>query len=424
MKKRTSGKWISRMFVLLLSLVLFTAGFGRNVLAEENNSFDVSGSKKASPTELKGDERETTVTLSLPSAEYKNKIDIVFAMDSSTSAENSTVFTESVNELFDSIIENNPGVELKVGVIRFRGRAHDAVDYLSDGAYSELALYDDAKDYIEQALNMTEDEVKKAFGSGSNTHGGIDIANEWLKADTDVEDDHKYLILLTDGKTYIWNDDNHEPTTIYAQWYRSNSYAMQNNGKPALNQIVGYNKYDYPVDVLDPSGKSNIYVFNTIEELYNATDEELTGVSDWDQPCRYADGGGAPDGSVVKHNVTNGAALFGSNSATYGNRKDYQYWFEYTPNANWEGVKYLEANPFQVIDNGTCIAGTVLSQLGEEAKQAMDEADVILAKGQANVEGLFGCGYPIYYAFLVKCTRFIQLFKKPKLTPMFLKEGN
>ena len=79
--------------------------------------------------------------------------------------------------------------------------------------------------------------------------------------------------------------------------------------------------------------------------------------------------------------------------------------------------------PFQVIDNGTCIAGTVLSQLGEEAKQAMDEADVILAKGQANVEGLFGCGYPIYYAFLVKCTRFIQLFKKPKLTPMFLKEG-
>ena len=58
MKKRNSGKWISRMFVLLLSLVLFTAGFGRTVLAEENSDFDVTGSKTASPTELKGDERE------------------------------------------------------------------------------------------------------------------------------------------------------------------------------------------------------------------------------------------------------------------------------------------------------------------------------------------------------------------------------
>ena len=78
--------------------------------------------------------------------------------------------------------------------------------------------------------------------------------------------------------------------------------------------------------------------------------------------------------------------------------------------------------PFPVIDNGTCIAGTELSVLGQEAKQAMDEADVILSKGQGNVESLLGCGYNIYYAFLVKCTRFMQLFDKPKLTPMFVRE--
>ena len=78
--------------------------------------------------------------------------------------------------------------------------------------------------------------------------------------------------------------------------------------------------------------------------------------------------------------------------------------------------------PFPVIDNGTCIAGTELSVLGQEAKQTMDEADVILSKGQGNVESLLGCGYNIYYAFLVKCTRFMQLFDKPKLTPMFVRE--
>ena len=317
------------------------------------SEFDVDGSKKASPTELVCPHRETTVTLSLPSAEYQNAIDIVFAMDSSTSAENSTVFTESVNALFDSIIENNPNIVLKVGVIRFRGRAHDAIKYLSDNAYSGLTVYSDAsKTYIDRALNMSEDDIKAAFGSGSNTHGGIDIANEWLKADKEVDDDHKYLVLLTDGKTYIWNNENHEPTTIYAQWYRSNSYAMQNNGKPALNQVIGYNKYDYPVDVLDPTGKSNVFVFRTIEDLLASKSPELTGVSPWDEFCRYADTKAVPNGTVVKHTVTNGAALFGSNSATYGNKKDYQYWYEFTPNADWTGVKYLEANPFMVIDNG------------------------------------------------------------------------
>ena len=317
------------------------------------SEFDVDGSKKASPTELVCPHRETTVTLSLPSAEYQNAIDIVFAMDSSTSAENSTVFTESVNALFESIIENNPNIVLKVGVIRFRGRAHDAIKFLSDNAYSGLTVYSDAsKTYIEQALNMDEDDIKAAFGSGSNTHGGIDIANEWLKADKEVDDDHKYLVLLTDGKTYIWNNENHEPTTIYAQWYRSNSYAMQNSGKPALNQVIGYNKYDYPVDVLDPAGKSNVFVFRTIEDLLASKSPELTGVSPWDEFCRYADTKAVPNGTVVKHTVTNGAALFGSNSATYGNKKDYQYWYEFTPNADWTGVKYLEANPFMVIDNG------------------------------------------------------------------------
>lgn len=78
--------------------------------------------------------------------------------------------------------------------------------------------------------------------------------------------------------------------------------------------------------------------------------------------------------------------------------------------------------PFPVIDNGNLVAGTELALLGEEAKLAMDSADVIIAKGQANAETLLDSGYPIYYAFLVKCVRFIQRFDKPKLTPMLVKE--
>ena len=78
--------------------------------------------------------------------------------------------------------------------------------------------------------------------------------------------------------------------------------------------------------------------------------------------------------------------------------------------------------PFPVIDNGNTVPGTQLSLMGQEAKQAFEAADVIFAKGQANVETLLGCGYPIFYAFLIKCPRFIDRFQKPKLTPMLVAE--
>ena len=78
--------------------------------------------------------------------------------------------------------------------------------------------------------------------------------------------------------------------------------------------------------------------------------------------------------------------------------------------------------PFPVIDNGNCVPGTVISLAGPELKQALCEADVIFAKGQANVETLLGCGLNVYYAFLVKCSRFITLFDKPKLTPVLHRE--
>ncbi|MBR6595037.1 MAG: DUF89 family protein [Oscillospiraceae bacterium] len=78
--------------------------------------------------------------------------------------------------------------------------------------------------------------------------------------------------------------------------------------------------------------------------------------------------------------------------------------------------------PFPVIDNGNLVPGTMIELLSGEAKKAMDEADVILSKGQGNVETLLGCGYNIYYAFLVKCPLFMERFGKEKLTPMLLKE--
>ncbi|MBO5954025.1 MAG: DUF89 family protein [Oscillospiraceae bacterium] len=78
--------------------------------------------------------------------------------------------------------------------------------------------------------------------------------------------------------------------------------------------------------------------------------------------------------------------------------------------------------PFPVIDNGNTVGGTELSLLSTEARQALEEADVVIAKGMGNTETMLGCGYNVYYAFLVKCDRFVRRFQKPMFTPMLLKE--
>ena len=78
--------------------------------------------------------------------------------------------------------------------------------------------------------------------------------------------------------------------------------------------------------------------------------------------------------------------------------------------------------PFPVIDNGSRVAGTQLDQLSEEAENAIKTADVIIAKGMGNTETMFGCGHNVYYAFLIKCQRFVTVFGRPMFTPMLVKE--
>lgn len=76
----------------------------------------------------------------------------------------------------------------------------------------------------------------------------------------------------------------------------------------------------------------------------------------------------------------------------------------------------------RVIDNGNQIAGTWLPDCSVEAQSAVNDADVILAKGQANFETLRMCGKNIYYLFLCKCDLFSESFGVPKLTGMLIND--
>lgn len=76
----------------------------------------------------------------------------------------------------------------------------------------------------------------------------------------------------------------------------------------------------------------------------------------------------------------------------------------------------------RVISNGLSIAGTVYDMLPDEAKEALDQADVILAKGQGNYESLCKQGMHIFYSFLCKCELFTSRFDVPKLTGIIVEE--
>ena len=77
----------------------------------------------------------------------------------------------------------------------------------------------------------------------------------------------------------------------------------------------------------------------------------------------------------------------------------------------------------EILDNGEAIAGTVYELLSQEAKKAVDESDVILAKGQGNYESMYGQGIHAFYMFLCKCDLFVRRFEVPMLTGIFVEEG-
>jgi len=77
-----------------------------------------------------------------------------------------------------------------------------------------------------------------------------------------------------------------------------------------------------------------------------------------------------------------------------------------------------------VIGNGSEIAGTYLEEISEEAKNLIDDADVILAKGQGNFETLRMCGKNIYYIFMCKCDMFAKRFQVPKYYGMLIHDKN
>ena len=73
-------------------------------------------------------------------------------------------------------------------------------------------------------------------------------------------------------------------------------------------------------------------------------------------------------------------------------------------------------------NNGNAAPGSVLSRFSKEALETLKSADMAIAKGQGNFEGLYGENINPYFLFLCKCTLFQQRFGLAQYSSVFSKE--
>ena len=155
-----------------------------------------SKSKEATNLVKQSDGTYTSdVTLTLPSVEESPVYDVVFVLDKSASAELGREALAMLKQLQNQIAGTQ--ITIQVGVVIFNKEAH----------VTKLKNLTTEYEQIEKAI---KEEIK----SGTNTHAGLLAGKALLDNDTDVPDDHKYLIFVSDGITYMYNA---EPTAIALQ---------------------------------------------------------------------------------------------------------------------------------------------------------------------------------------------------------------
>lgn len=168
----------------------------------ENPEWQVSKGKTATALDSN---YNSTVTLSLPSAEKPLVSDVVFVLDKSSCEEDVT--TEALAMLADlGASVKDTGASIKVGAVQFAGRAvvSCGLTKLTDEAIKDGgAIYNGLK------------EKNSQLEGGTNLQAGLLKAQEMLAADTDVEDSRKYVIVITDGLTRQFLAEDGTLMTIY-----------------------------------------------------------------------------------------------------------------------------------------------------------------------------------------------------------------
>ena len=173
-------------------------------------------SKTATPLDAND---ESMITLSIPSEGQTLSTDIVFVVDGSdcfmaVKAE----FQRLINEL--KIIQSQSRATIKIGIVAFGWTSKDVLNGLQDLATTDLDS------------NAILETINGYNFHGTNIDTALVRAKKMLDEDGEVLDSRKYLIMVTDGLTWMWEDDETGDAVTNNNWYVTRS---GNTTRPRFN---------------------------------------------------------------------------------------------------------------------------------------------------------------------------------------------
>lgn len=261
---------MKRVLSCLLALVL-ALSITPSAFAAEEPAWDISHSKVATAL---NENNESTVTLSLPSAEENLNSDVVFVFDGSSSA-NTAVVKDSLKLLGElKTATENSGAAVNVCVVKFKRQAFKS-------------------DWFDLSNNF--DAIKNAmetrYSGGTNIHAGLLAGKEALDQHDGVSADRKYLILISDGSTYLYSKDGN--------WASDTPFTRSYHPKEPYNGVAGgywdngwYEPNNYPkVNVTRPKDTSDVAAWqnylNDVKARNEAINSEGKTGDYYDYHCDY-----------------------------------------------------------------------------------------------------------------------------------------
>ena len=254
----------------LLALVLVFS-ITPSAFAAEEPAWDISRSKVATAL---NENNESTVTLSLPSAEENLNSDVVFVLDGSSSAD-----TEVVQDSLKLLEElktatENSGAAVNVCVVKFKRQA-----FKSD-------WYD-----LSNNFDAIKNAMKTKYSGGTNIHAGLLAGKEALDQHDGVSADRKHLVLISDGSTYLYSKDGNwaSDTPFTRSYYPKEPY---NGGAGGFWDNATYEPNNYPeVNVARPKTTSDVAAWqnylNDVKARNETVNSEGKTGDDYDYHCKY-----------------------------------------------------------------------------------------------------------------------------------------
>ena len=238
-----------RILACLLALVMLIGAMPVMALAAEPEAenWEVSKSKTATALDADG---STRVTLSLPSAEENLATDVLLVLDASRCAKDTLLAT--INLIDDLSKQVEAGANIKLGIVMFKGNAVPFHPLSEDSDLKALkstleslivANDDDGEQTKKNVRKYVAETFPDFMNGGTNIPAGLQLAKNMLAGDTAVADIRKYVVLVSDGDTYLFC---HEGSNGYDY---TKAYTRAGPGKKTIGGVSEYENWDVNVPV-------------------------------------------------------------------------------------------------------------------------------------------------------------------------------